>query len=89
MTRESEEWDFSRVPSHPPARKYRVVRKQGYTSIIRSISVKVPANLLTEIHTLIEKGYYQSVSDFVRDAIRDLLAKHKERGTLRPELSVR
>jgi len=70
-----------------------ITRRKNYTAITKVIAVKVPITVLRDIEELVEKGYYQNVSDFVREAIRRLLAEYKEKGILskepKPELGVR
>ncbi len=37
------------------------------------IQVRLPEGLITELDTLVEKGFYASKSDVIRDAIRRLV----------------
>jgi hypothetical protein len=61
-----------------------ITRRKNYTAVTKVISAKVPITVLRDIEELVEKGYYQNVSDFVREAIRRLLVEYKAKGTLSP-----
>ena len=43
------------------------------------LNFKVPKGIVEEMDKLIEKGYYQNRSDFLRTAIRLLLREHDRR----------
>jgi hypothetical protein len=70
-----------------------ITRRKNYTAVTKVISAKVPITVLRDIEELVEKGYYQNVSDFLREAIRRLLVEYKEKGILshrpKPEPGVR
>ena len=57
-------------------RSLYITKRKNYTATTVVMSVKIPLSLLKQIDQLIEKGYYQNRSDFVRDAVRRLLAEH-------------
>jgi len=63
---------------------FYITKRKNYTAVAKIISVKLPVTILTEIEELIEKGYYQNVSDFLREAARRLLVEYKEKGILSP-----
>ena len=54
-----------------------VVRRGGYVSSTRVVSVKLPVALITAIDDLISRGYYQNRSDAIREAIRRLLSDYR------------
>jgi hypothetical protein len=72
---------------------FYITKRKNYTAITKVISAKVPVSVLREIEELVEMGYYQNVSDFVREAIRRLLVEYKAKGILskepKPEPGVR
>jgi len=62
-----------------------ITRRKNYTAVTKVISVKLPVTVLRDVEELIEKGYYQNVSDFLREAARRLLVEYKEKGILSPK----
>ena len=53
------------------------MRRGGYVSATRVVSVKLPVALITAIDDLISRGYYQNRSDAIREAIRRLLSDYR------------
>ena len=54
-----------------------VTRRGGYEARTQVVSVKLPVSVLAEIDELINRGYFQSRSDAIREAIRRMLSSYQ------------